>query len=766
MLRRIIPIATVVMMLLGLILVGSASAEEPVLVSAQPRIMAQEGACPEKIVIGWAPPDITGVFKTATDFFEKSAEDAGANGIEVEVISQSPATHVAFADQVAILEDYVQRQVDVIAISPIEVEVVKPAIKKANEAGIPVIIVNLLEPIEGVDVASYIGFDNTDAGRISAYSLLDYFGGPGVLGTGEMVDIEPDAYLDLAWWQELYQDVDPETADIAARVAIIEGIAGGFFSTARLNGFHEVVDPFPGIEIVGTLPADWNREKGIKAAEDFLTANPPGTLDAIWAASNEMGLGAMLAAEAAGRLEVAGEGGAGDDYVAVFTNDVTPESADRMREGKLIAETHHGFPEWGWYGTEFAVTLACGGAVPPIFDIRPRTMYQANADLFYPEPALETIDWEAIKAGGAPRLTVPDKIVLGWTPPDITGVFKTATDFFEKSAEDAGANGINVEVVSQSPATHVAFADQVAIIEDYVQRQVNVIAISPIEVEVVKPAIKKANEAGIPVIIVNLLEPIEGVDVSSYIGFDNTDAGRISAYSLLDYFGGPGVLGTGEMVDIEPDAYLDLAWWRDLYQDVDPETADIAAKVAIIEGIAGGFFSTARLNGFHEVVDPFPGIEIVGTLPADWNREKGIKAAEDFLTANPPGALDAIWAASNEMGLGAMLACEAAGRLEVAGEGGAGDDYVAVFTNDVTPESADRMREGKLIAETHHGFPEWGWYGTEFAVTLAAGGKVPYIFDIRPRTMYQANADLFYPEPALEPIDWGSIKFGGSPRLK
>jgi ribose transport system substrate-binding protein len=147
------------------------------------------------VTIGWAPPDITGVFKTATDYFEKSAEDAGKHGIEVEIISQSPATHVAFGDQVAIIEDYVQRKMDVIAISPIEVEVIKPALKKANEAGIPVIIVNLLEPIEGTEVASYIGFDNTDAGRISAYSLLDYFGGPGVLGTGEKIDIEPDTYL-------------------------------------------------------------------------------------------------------------------------------------------------------------------------------------------------------------------------------------------------------------------------------------------------------------------------------------------------------------------------------------------------------------------------------------------------------------------------------------------------------------------------------------------------------------------------------------------
>lgn len=142
------------------------------------RILAAGKKAPEKITIGWTPPDITGVFKTATDYFEKSAKDASGHGIEVEVISQSPATHVAFADQVAIIEDYVERDVDVIAISPIEVEVIKPALKKANEKGIPVIIVNLLEPIAGVEVASYIGFDNTDAGRISAYSLLDYFGAP------------------------------------------------------------------------------------------------------------------------------------------------------------------------------------------------------------------------------------------------------------------------------------------------------------------------------------------------------------------------------------------------------------------------------------------------------------------------------------------------------------------------------------------------------------------------------------------------------------
>ncbi|MFZ5822949.1 MAG: sugar ABC transporter substrate-binding protein [Bacillota bacterium] len=379
----------------------------------------------------------------------------------------------------------------------------------------------------------------------------------------------------------------------------------------------------------------------------------------------------------------------------------------------------------------FVVTVAgCGGAKQPQQTQKPASGSEA--------PKTE-----------APKKELPKEIVIGWTPPDVTGVFKTATDFFEAAAKEARAKGINVKIITQSPATHTAFGDQVAILEDFIQRKVNVIAVSPAEIEVIKPALVKANNAGIPVIVVNLLEPIQGVQVASYIGFDNTVAAAVAAYSVLDYFGGPGVLGTGRKVEVKPDEYLDLAFWEKLYSGISAEEkAQIKATGAIIEGVAGGFFSTARLKGFNGVIEKYPGIRIVGTLPADWNREKGIKAAEDFLSANPPGKLDFIWAASNEMGLGAMLAAEAAKR----------DKEVKVFTNDGTPESVTRIREGRLIAETWHGFPEWGWYGTKFAVMLALGQKVPQFYDIRPRVEYAANADMFYPNPKLEAIDWDKIK--------
>jgi ribose transport system substrate-binding protein len=351
----------------------------------------------QEITIGWTPPDITGVFKTATNYFEKAAEDANANGFNVRVISRSPATHTAFADQLAIIEDYISRGVDAIAISPADTEAVKPAIRNANEAGIPVIMVNLLEPQDDIEVASYIGFDNSEAASVSAYSVLDYYGGPGVLGSGGKVEVTPDQYLDLEWWEKTYADADKSAPK--ANGVIIEGIAGTFFSQERLDGFNEVIKGYPGIKVLANpLAADWNREKGIKAAETFYSRFDPSRLDFVWAASNEMGLGAMITAERKGILDsTGGRTAPPENKVAVFTNDVTPESTNAIREGKIIAETHHGFAEWGWFGTKTAVQLACGQRAPQRIDIRPRTVWKGNADQFYPDIKLPPIDWRQIR---------------------------------------------------------------------------------------------------------------------------------------------------------------------------------------------------------------------------------------------------------------------------------------------------------------------------------------------------------------------------------
>ncbi|GAB3714075.1 sugar ABC transporter substrate-binding protein [Nocardiopsis nanhaiensis] len=350
------------------------------------------------IVIGWTPPDVTGVFQTATNFFEEAAEDAEEAGFDIEVRTQAPEQHTDYADQIGIIEDYISQNVDVIAVAPADTDTIRPAIQAADEADIPVIMVNLLEEQEDMEIASYIGFDNAEAAAVSAYSVLDYFGGPGVLGEGEEVEVPEDGFLDLDFWESAYAEADE--VDAQADGVIIEGIAGTFFSEQRLTGFREVLEEHGDIEIIAEpIAADWDREAGVSAAEDYLTRFDPDELDFIWAASNEMGLGAINVAEREGVLDDSGgEDAPEEGSVSVFTNDVTPESVQAIEDGSLVAETHHGFGDWGWLGTRTAVELACGAEVDQTQDIRPRTAWQGNSDLFYPDPELPEIDWESIMA--------------------------------------------------------------------------------------------------------------------------------------------------------------------------------------------------------------------------------------------------------------------------------------------------------------------------------------------------------------------------------
>ena len=96
------------------------------------------------------------------------------------------------------------------------------------------------------------------------------------------------------------------------------------------------------------------------------------------------------------------------------------------------------------------------------------------------------------------------------------------------------------------------------------------------------------------------------------------------------------------------------------------------------------------------------------------------------------------------MGIGATYPIEAAGL----------QDQIKAIANDGTPESVDMIRAGQILAETWHGF----LLGLVNACVMAALGlEVPYQFDIRPRIIYEGNADLFYPNVALEPHPWEEI---------
>lgn len=389
--------------------------------------------------------------------------------------------------------------------------------------------------------------------------------------------------LSVHWWPE----------DLAIYEHIIESAQiGSSFSIARVSGFLHIVNQFTGIEVVGRIAADWDREKGRQAAQKLLRANPPGTLDAIWTASGEMALGALETIESEQRQH----------EIKLFSNDVTPESVHAIRDGKVQAETHHGFADWGWYGTQFAVMLALGQPVPQRFDIRPRTVYRANAGLYYPEPDLAPIDWSTI-AGQQP---LPPRITIGWIQAAPTGVYDTAAAYFEKAAKDARTFDINVHICTRVLDYPDDFNGAATIIDEFIAEQIDVIVLSTVKVAVVRNALRNAEAAGIPVIVVNQLEQIEETNVACYIGFDNAVAGQISGYALVDYLAGSRVLGGAPSVVITPATDLDLSWWQMQFQAFSPAAADVRGRVAIIEGISGSWQGEHRLvqaNGESIFVD-------------------------------------------------------------------------------------------------------------------------------------------------------------------
>jgi len=347
-----------------------------------------------ELTVGWVPANTTGVFNTATSYFEKAVDGANENGFDIKLLTQAPTGGEANSSGFQqIIENMIAQQVDVIVVSPGDSQAIKPSVRAANEAGIPIVYVNLLEDPDDVDVSAFVGFDNVDAGKISGYSVLDYFGGPGVLGDGEKVEVGPEDYLDLAFWEDLYDGVD--VSGLVGTGAIIEGVKGTIYSNQRLEGFNEVVSGASGIRIETTLAGDWDRQKGADAAAAIITRYE--NLDFIWTASNEMALGAINILADADRLEVNSDGASHTPgLTALFTNDNTEESNEAIRAGKIIAETSHGFADWGWVGTEVAVKLACGVETERFNDTRPRTVFLTNVDQFYPNPSLPDIDWAGI----------------------------------------------------------------------------------------------------------------------------------------------------------------------------------------------------------------------------------------------------------------------------------------------------------------------------------------------------------------------------------
>lgn len=198
---------------------------------------------------------------------EDAAEEAGA-----ETFMLAPQSGSDIAGQMTMIQDVITQGVDAIILSTHDEQAAAPLVKQAVDNGIAVVIVNSDIAAFPTPVHAVVGYSQ----RRGTFALGEY--------AAEMVGGE-------------------------AQVGVLEGLPG-YHSTERIGGFLDAFANYPGMEIVASLPTEWNVETGNTAMTDLLQAHPDVNL--VVAANDYIAIGAARAAEALGREDVLIFGNDGD----------------------------------------------------------------------------------------------------------------------------------------------------------------------------------------------------------------------------------------------------------------------------------------------------------------------------------------------------------------------------------------------------------------------------------------------------------------------
>ena len=210
------------------------------------------------------------------------------------------------------IEDLIQKKVDALLINPTDADAVVPSVQKANAAGIPVFTID--RAAAGGDIVSHIASDNVAGGKMAGEYLAQLLGGKG-------------------------------------KVVELEGIAGTSAARDRGKGFNEVMANYPDIEIVARQTANFNRAEGLSVFENILQAQPE--INGVFAHNDEMILGAIQAAEAAGRAQ---------DIIFVGF-DAIDDAVQAVKDGKLAATVAQQPAEMGVLGVDMSVKYLNGETV-------------------------------------------------------------------------------------------------------------------------------------------------------------------------------------------------------------------------------------------------------------------------------------------------------------------------------------------------------------------------------------------------------------------
>lgn len=213
------------------------------------------------------------------DLEEGLKTEAAKNGYELIIT----AGEFDLGKQSAQIEDFITRKVDAIILCPVDSRGVGPAVKKANDAKIPVFTADIAAQ-EG-EVVSHIASDNIAGGRLAGEYLAKIMNGKGAVAI-------------------IGQPTVTSVLD-------------------RVQGFKEAIAKFSDIHIVADVNGEGVRDRAMQAALDILQAHPD--LNGIFAINDDSALGALDAVQQFRR-----------GHISIIGYDAIPPAVDAITKGTAL----------------------------------------------------------------------------------------------------------------------------------------------------------------------------------------------------------------------------------------------------------------------------------------------------------------------------------------------------------------------------------------------------------------------------------------------
>jgi galactofuranose transport system substrate-binding protein len=244
------------------------------------------GGGDDTITMGFAQVGAESGWRTAnTESIQSSAEAAG---IDLQFSDAQGEQE----NQISAIRSFIQQRVDIIAFSPVVETGWDAVLLEAKRANIPVILTDRSVETEQEDLyVTFLGSDFIEEGRKAGEWAVENWASTG------------------AQWN----------------IAELQGTTGAAPAIDRQEGFAEAIAGSPNLTVVASQSGDFTRTGGREVMEAMLNSNPE--INAVYAHNDDMGLGAIEAIEAAGKVP-------GQD-IQIITVDAVRDGMQALADGKI-----------------------------------------------------------------------------------------------------------------------------------------------------------------------------------------------------------------------------------------------------------------------------------------------------------------------------------------------------------------------------------------------------------------------------------------------